>query len=56
MNAFQGLIADQAQSLMKEHVVDKISEHLTDEAKAELDEHINEMSDNAHKSIKDMFG
>ena len=56
MNALQGLVADQAQSLMKEHVVDKISEHLTDEAKAELDEHINEMSDNAHKSIKDMFG
>ena len=56
MNAIQGLVADQAQNLMQTHVLDKINEHLTDDAKKELDEHIDQMSDNAHKSIKDMFG
>ena len=56
MNAIQGLVADQAQSLMKEHVIDKISEHLNDDAKKELDKHIEDMGDNAHKSMKDMFG
>ena len=55
MNALQGLVADQAQSLMQTHVVDKINEHLTDEAKAELDEHIDQMTDNGFKSMKDMF-
>ena len=56
MNALQGLVADQAQNLMQTHVLDKINEHLTDEAKAELDEHIDQMTDNGFKSIKDMFG
>tara|TARA_B100002019_G_C21100037_1_gene513063 strand:- start:38 stop:226 length:189 start_codon:yes stop_codon:yes gene_type:complete len=56
MNALQGLVADQAQSLMQTHVLDKINEHLDDDAKKELDKHIDEMTDNAHKSLKDMFG
>ena len=56
MNAIQGMVADGAQSLMKEHVLGKISEHLTDDAKAELDEHIDQMTDNGFKSMKDMFG
>ena len=56
MNALQGLVADQAQSLMKEHVLGKIEEHLTDDAKKELDEHIDQMTDNGFKSMKQMFG
>jgi len=55
MNAIQGLVADKAQSLISTHVVDKLNEHLTDEAKAELDEHIDQMTDNGFKSMKDMF-
>jgi len=56
MNVVQGLVADQAQSLMKEHVLGKLDEHLTDDAKKELDEHIDQMTDNGFKSMKDMFG
>ena len=55
MNALQGLVADQAQSLMKAQVLGKIEEHLTDDAKKELDEHIDQMTDNGFKSMKDMF-
>ena len=55
MNALQGLVADQAQNLMQTHVLDKINEHLTDEAKA-TDEYIDQMTDNGFKSMKDMFG
>ena len=36
MNALQGLVADQAQSLMQTHVLDKINEHLDDDAKKEF--------------------
>ena len=32
MNAIQGMVADQAQSLMKEHVLGKITEHLDEDA------------------------
>tara|TARA_B100000131_G_scaffold191551_1_gene184148 strand:+ start:936 stop:1112 length:177 start_codon:yes stop_codon:yes gene_type:complete len=56
MNAIQGMVADQAQSLMKEHVLGKITEHLNEDAQKELDEHIDQMTDNGFKSIKDMFG
>ena len=39
MNAVQAMIADKGQTLMKEHVLDKFTEHLDDDAKKELDEH-----------------
>ena len=56
MNAVQAMIADKGQTLMKEHVLDKFTEHLDDDAKKELDEHIDRMTDNGFKSLKDMFG
>ena len=56
MNAIQGMVADQAQSLMKELVLGKIPEHLDEDAQKELDEHIDKMTDNGFKSMKDMFG
>ena len=55
MNAIQGLVADQAQSLMKEHVLGEITKHLDDDAQKELDEHIDKMTENGFKSMKDMF-
>ena len=55
MNALQGLVADQAQNLMKEHELGKITEHLDEDAQKELDEHIDKMTDNGFKSMKDMF-
>ena len=56
MNALQGMVADQAQSLMKEHVLGEIEKRLADDAKQELDQHIDKMTDNSFRSLKDMFG
>ena len=56
MNALQGMVADQAQSLMKAHVLGEIEKHLDDDAKQELDQHIDKMTDNSFRSLKDMFG
>ena len=56
MNDLQGMVADQAQSLMKEHVLGEIEKHLADDAKQALDQHIDKMTDNSFRSLKDMFG
>ena len=56
MNALQGMVADQAQSLMKEHVLGEIEKHLDDATRRELDENIDKMTDNGFRSLKDMFG
>ena len=56
MNALQGMVADQAQSLMKEHVLGEIEKNLDDDTKQELDQHIDKMTDNSFRSLKDMFG
>ena len=56
MNALQGMVADQAQSLMKEHVLGEIEKHLDDDTRKELDENIDKMTENGFRSLKDMFG
>ena len=56
MNAVQGMVADQAQSLMKEHVLGEIEKHLDDDTRRELDENIDKMTENGFRSLKDMFG
>ena len=56
IKALQCMVAVQDQRLMNEHVLGEIEKHLDDDAKQELDQHIDKMTDNSFRSLKDMFG
>jgi len=52
----QGLIADQAQSLAKEHILSKAEELLDEDQRKALDDAISEATETgAAKSLKDLF-
>ena len=55
INIIQSLVVDKAQSLAVEHVTKAIDDNLNDNQKKLLDAVVEEMPDNAFKSIKDLF-
>ena len=55
INIIQSLVMDKAQNLAVEHVTKAIDENLNDNQKKLLDCVVEEMPDNAFKSIKDLF-
>jgi len=55
LNVVQSLIADQAQSLAKEHVADAIERNLDADQQKMLDDVVDMMPDNQFKTFKDFL-
>ena len=56
LNVVKGLVMDAAQDLKDEHVMPMIEEKIGAENMEALDKVVDAMSDNAFKSVKEMFG
>ncbi len=56
LNVIQSLIVDEAQSLAKEHVTKVMEDNLSADQLKLIDTCVDEMPENAFKSVKELLG